>query len=816
MRVNFPYLKLLKLKLVIINFCLFLIVLPLISQDTIEGKGWTIIDTSGFIHSRMLDYKTIYGYHEGAAIAYNERTWMLIDRYGNRITGQDYENIFYAGDDLWVIGVNKKYGIATSKGHILKEPKYDQLFGYSQKKFVVKKGRYYGYTDPKGEIIISPKYDEALSFNNGYAVVKKKDKYGVINHDGNFVIPPMYQQLLSYRDDLLGFSGDGEFFGYLDINNDTVIEPQFTYAASFRDGRAVVSTDPIKKRKAYLDTVPDYFYIDKTGLKADNQEDSLYLETVFNPVEIDSVNWTFVNRVDDTLFANEFLIDENTKPNSFFNDGGLAAVFIDLNSIARPDQEGQSPWGIYQLKDYQDGKYLLYFDDLQNCFEVIETVTGELIIKTGEEYNEFLYLKYRLLENQILLDSVVAGRTFFDKNEIDYQKNTGRHFIDDNQSFIALTDLFIALFKPTYKYMTVDATWSKNRSSGNGLQLIGGGLLYQGQISDSVKNGKGVIINPDLNEFHLGNWSADLRAGEFEIYSENGVRIQANYTNNLPEGEWYFHNGLGKIEKVKYIEGTEKSRYRVRSVQTATLVSQSIDAYQFKTIYFGTEYYAGFVKDEHWYRWGKYQYDDGSYYNGQWKNNSKNGYGMFHWFDGEIYAGSWLEDEQTGWSTIYYPNGSRFDGEFKESKYHGFGVFRYNNGNIIKGNYHNGVVHGKAEVTFISGKIEEREYDFGSLIAKTTLKEADNVVGIGVSVKFDKRYRHYYLSFVGRECPADVAGLKAEDVLNRINGNLISDLSHPDVSDMIKGLPGTIVTLNIVRDGKYQDVRVIRDELRTH
>jgi hypothetical protein len=321
---------------------------------------------------------------------------------------------------------------------------------------------------------------------------------------------------------------------------------------------------------------------------------------------------------------------------------------------------------------------------------------------------------------------------------------------------------------------------------------------------------------PDLNEFHMGSWAADQREGDFEIYTESGVMIQANYANNLPVGEWYFHNGLGKIEKATYQEGREKDRYRVRSVQNANAVSQSIDDYQFKTIYFGTEYYAGFVRDEKWYRWGKYQYDDGSYYKGQWQDNSKNGFGEFHWFDGEIYAGSWVNDEQTGWSTIYYPNGSRYDGEFLESKYHGYGVFRYSNGNIIKGRYHNGVVHGKALVTFTSGLIEEREYDFGTLVSKTVLKSSDHIVGIGVAVKYDERNRHYYLSRIGRECPADIAGLKAEDVINKIDGTKVTELSHPEVSNMIKGLPGTIVTLNIVREGKYYDVKVIRDEIRTH
>ena len=80
------------------------------AQKSVQGKGWTVIDTSGAIHSRMLDYTTIYSYHSGAAIAKDDRAWMLIDRYGNRLTKADYEVIIYAGEDLWIIGSQKKFG----------------------------------------------------------------------------------------------------------------------------------------------------------------------------------------------------------------------------------------------------------------------------------------------------------------------------------------------------------------------------------------------------------------------------------------------------------------------------------------------------------------------------------------------------------------------------------------------------------------------------------------------------------------------------------------------------------------------------------
>ncbi len=787
--------------------------LDALPQTSIPGKGWTIIDTSGHIFSSMIDYEEIGVFHEGAAVARNGKSWMLIDKYGNRLTRDDYEIILYGGEDLWVIGNDEKFGIATSKGKVVHEPKYDQLFDYGEGKFVVKKGKYYGYTDRKGDILIKPQYDEAFGFENGYAVVNKKGLYGLIDHDNQPVIPIMYEKLFSYRDGLLGFSGDGLYYGFLDIENDTVILPIYTIINSFRDGRASVTMDPLNKRRSDRNKEPEFHYIDKSGEKSANQRDTLYLDATYFPVEIDSLNWTYVNQNGDTLFKNEFYKDDKIHPNPFDGDHGLAAIYVDLHSISRPDQQGLSPWGKYELKDYFDGMYKLYFEALQNTFEIRETVTGEYIVSARENGSEALQLQYVLKEKMIFLDSVFIGRNFFDLEEIDYQSNNGRYFTEADHVFMVITDMLVTLFKPIFKYFPSENEWSANRGSGRGLQLVAGGLIYHGQVSDSLRNGSGLVINPEEYEFHLGKWSSNLREGEFEIYAENGTRVQANYMANQPSGTWYFHNGLGKIEKVDYEDGKEKSRYRVRSVREPSAVTQSIEGYQFRTTYFGNAFYAGFVKDDQWFRWGKYQYDEGSYYKGQWEDNQKQGYGEMHWFDGEIYAGQWEADEQTGWCTIYYPNGSRYDGQVKESKYHGYGIFRYSNGNIIKGQYYNGVVHDTSEVSFISGKIEQRIFDHGKLLEKSTLREIDEKAGIGISVGYDREKNHFVIRHVQGDCSAETVGLKNGDVLYEVDGVAVKDFSMPELRELLMGLPGKVVNLYIYRDGQYHMFKVIRDQL---
>jgi len=802
-------------KLFLSGFLFAVAIHPAFSQIDLDAKGWTVVDTSGYVYSSMLDFETIYEYHQGAAIAHDGRSRMLIDRYGNRITHDEYNDIIYAGDDLWICGIKRKFGILDSDGLVLKPPTYDEVFGLGEGKFVVKKGSNYGFTDLHGEIVIPLKYDMAAGFENGHAVVMKKGKYGLIDHQGNLIIPLMYEELLSYREDLLAFSGDGELFGYLDINNDTIIDPQFTFASSFRFGRALVASDTVKRRKVVLRSDTLRYYINRGGFKAENQEDSITYAVKYLPVELDSVSWTFVSQADDTLFKNQFTIAPFIHANNFANDAGLVAVYINTSSLKRPDQSGISAWGAYAFTDYEGGFYKLMFADLFNSFSVVETETGELVITTGDENEELIDVRYCFRDKRIFLDSIAAGHQFFNPNEVEYQKDIGRHYINSNLSFNVLVDLFLNLFMPMYKYQAVEANWSKNRTSGTGLKLDRGGTLYLGKVSDSVKNGKGKLILPNMEEVLIGTWMNDKKQGQFEIYTTKGDRIAANFTNDMADGEWMVYHGLGKTERLLYENGNEKERIVIRNGTGYTSGLGEIDSYSFKTISANNEYYSGFFKNNERFRWGVYQYNDGSTYTGEWLNHLENGFGVFKWADGETYSGNWVDGNQSGKGTNLYPGGSRFDGEFDKNQYNGLGIFRYRNGNIIKGNYHNGVVHDTAEITFISGQIEQRVYEYGKLMSKTILKEKDKIVGIGLSFRYDQRNHDWIIVRVGRKCPADIAGLKPEDRIIKVDGVEIEGKKQIEVSDLIKGLPGTIVTLNIFRDGVYKNIHVIRDEIGT-
>lgn len=61
--------------------------------------------------------------------------------------------------------------------------------------------------------------------------------------------------------------------------------------------------------------------------------------------------------------------------------------------------------------------------------------------------------------------------------------------------------------------------------------------------------------------------------------------------------------------------------------------------------------------------------------------------------------------------------------------------------------------------------------------------------------------------------PADKVGLKAGDVLEKIDGNVVSNLTLNQAIEKIRGDKGTDVILNVVRNGEKRDFKITRDKV---
>lgn len=83
--------------------------------------------------------------------------------------------------------------------------------------------------------------------------------------------------------------------------------------------------------------------------------------------------------------------------------------------------------------------------------------------------------------------------------------------------------------------------------------------------------------------------------------------------------------------------------------------------------------------------------------------------------------------------------------------------------------------------------------------------------GIGSLIRAGGEY--VVISLVYKDFPADLAGIRAGDLLKKVDGALLKGADTEDVSQKLKGNPGTTVTLTIERNGKEMDVPVKREKI---
>ncbi|HKK41420.1 MAG TPA: S41 family peptidase, partial [Bacteroidales bacterium] len=83
--------------------------------------------------------------------------------------------------------------------------------------------------------------------------------------------------------------------------------------------------------------------------------------------------------------------------------------------------------------------------------------------------------------------------------------------------------------------------------------------------------------------------------------------------------------------------------------------------------------------------------------------------------------------------------------------------------------------------------------------------------GIGSLVR--KSGDYVVISEVYKGFPADIAGIKAGDILTKVNGVSLKGLPTDSVSERLKGDPGTPLILTIERNGKSSDFKLKREKV---
>lgn len=207
-----------------------------------EGDLYGLIDVSGR-YTVEPKYETINEFKEGRAIVVNKEGFKVIDESGKELTSKAYTYIGSYTEGRAI------FSIENSEGNWL-----------------------YGFLDREGKEIIPARYKAANDFNNGKAVVKADEgEYNLIGLDGRVLNTYRYNFVGDIGDGLLPFreKDDGKY-GFIDERGNIVIEPKFTGAQAFNEGRAIVNVGE--------DFTNEYGLIDKDG--------HFIIEPIYNDIQL--------------------------------------------------------------------------------------------------------------------------------------------------------------------------------------------------------------------------------------------------------------------------------------------------------------------------------------------------------------------------------------------------------------------------------------------------------------------------------------------------------------------------------------------------
>ncbi len=212
--------------------------------------------------------------------------------------------------DLYPVAVDGQWGYMDEHGEIAIEPEYDVAFPFSDGWGRAERDGTFYFLNPDGEVELTSDLDFVDDFSDGLAVAREVERtsdnvrdgiFGYINREGEWVMPPQFKQAYTFSDEWapvdvnvgdepeFGQSGeaifayitpegslavnrlfdgasyfnegrgaveDGFQWGYIDRDGDFVVEPEFSHADTWAEGRAPVTTTT---------GTEDWFHIDESG-----------------------------------------------------------------------------------------------------------------------------------------------------------------------------------------------------------------------------------------------------------------------------------------------------------------------------------------------------------------------------------------------------------------------------------------------------------------------------------------------------------------------------------------------------------------------
>jgi hypothetical protein len=282
--------------------------------------------------------------------------YVLLDKNGNSLWGDEYDSIEYAFDDVFIVKKGGEYQLKKSSGELLVDSTFKNVCKKvssnlinvavdGNEKWIDRYGHYvdpadfpeyefgelkdgyrkvtkkvcnqkdkFGFAAKECYIVITPKFDAVEDFENGKAKVEVDGKYGFIDACGNYILEPFWDSpvcTLKY-----GVYEDGAYYGLKD-----------------REGNVVVSA---KYEEITLNSEnPDMFVTKLDGKQGliDGKSGMVVIEPIFEKVSYENENLVIVD-VDGKKKAfnpktGEPVIETEFERLEYFKDADMLMGYVD-------------------------------------------------------------------------------------------------------------------------------------------------------------------------------------------------------------------------------------------------------------------------------------------------------------------------------------------------------------------------------------------------------------------------------------------------------------------------------------------------------
>ncbi len=154
----------------------------------------------------------------------------LVNEEGQKIVDTEYKNILTLKEgyknEYIIVNADNKYGLISTSGTVLIEPKYEQVkYLGSSNLFAVKQNNTWELMDiEENKILINEGYSNIVEAKSENIIVVDKDgKYGVVSKDNKEKIKPQYEDL-KYAFSIYYIAKKDGKYGVINLDNEKVIE----------------------------------------------------------------------------------------------------------------------------------------------------------------------------------------------------------------------------------------------------------------------------------------------------------------------------------------------------------------------------------------------------------------------------------------------------------------------------------------------------------------------------------------------------------------------------------------------------------------